>query len=211
VDDYCKRLGKYRQPFGWGAVQVFDPKGNLLLGENCLINKIYVRNPKDDLFDLLHAVASNDPKEASRKLGKELFGIASISVERIPEEDLERQNLCDASLQMVRNSTGELGAKNMSVLYQVHEFPQFQSLITNFYYVNNLYIYPIYANLSSKNGRNVAVKMEVKDNDTDASESLCVSIQSNSPIIIIICIIVVEFCSIEQIVSTPPVFVTIYI
>ena len=90
------------------------------------------------------------------------------------EEDLDKQNLADSSLQMVRNNKGELGSKILPVTYMVHEFPQFQSMVTNFYYINNMYIYPIMANLSNKNGRNITIKMEVKDNDSDPAESLCV-------------------------------------
>lgn len=58
VDDYCQRMGRFRQPFGWSAIQVFDPKGNLNVTGDSLFESIFhYVGEKMDTFSLLNTLA----------------------------------------------------------------------------------------------------------------------------------------------------------
>jgi hypothetical protein len=54
----------------------------------------------------------------------------------------------------------------------LQEFPEkeYAEIYTN--YVNNLYVYPEYIDISSKGGKNVGVRVELRAFDNRASESL---------------------------------------
>ena len=113
-------------------------------------------------------------QEGKKFPGKDLKGFASFAVEKVSEEDIENMNLIDTSLQEVK--LDKKAVNGAPLVREIYEFPQTTSLIPNFSYINNMYIYPIMANLSSKNGRNITVKMEVKDDDSLNSPGLNVII-----------------------------------
>ena len=178
VKDYCARLGKYRQPFCWAAVQVFDPKGNLLLQESTKLESIYSRTTRDSISSLVQMLASGDLK----KVGKDLHAICSLKVNKITNEEYNNLCIIDHSLQLINgealqtddtpseqptDGTSPTPQQQQTIYKEIYEFPQYQSFIPNFYYVNNMYIYPLFANLGNKNGRNITVRMEVKEDDID--------------------------------------------
>jgi predicted Zn-dependent protease len=60
TQDFCKRLGEYRQHFAWSALQVFDQKGNLLLQKETCFDRIYSWTSKDDIFLSLQSNNNNN-------------------------------------------------------------------------------------------------------------------------------------------------------
>jgi hypothetical protein len=93
-----------------------------------------------------------------------LKGFCGLQVEKITDEGLDSLNRVDPSLQEVLSNSKD---PNAPLVRELHEFLPNTSLVPHFSYVNNMYIYPLMANLSSKSGRNFAVRMEVKDDDID--------------------------------------------
>lgn len=171
AEEYCKRLGKYRQAFAWTATQVFDAKGNLLLPETTQIDTIYSRNPREPIENLVQMFCSNDQ---AKKLGKDLHGICTLKVSQTTKENLSATTMLDASQQLIKPEIND--NQNPMIVKEIYEFIQYPSFIPNFYYINNMYIYPLFAIIGFKTNRNVTVKMEVKDNDLDNSPSLKVLI-----------------------------------
>ena len=164
--DYCSRLGQYRQAFGWSILQVFDAKGNLLLDENSHFENIYVHT-RDSVPTLVETFALNDSARDSFRKMKNLNGSCHIRVSKFSQEDFESVRLLDASLEEERVS--EKVPTNGPFLRNIHEFLQVPSFMPNFSYINNMYIYPLYANLSSRSGRNIAIRMQVKATDEEVS------------------------------------------
>lgn len=162
TSDYCSRLGKYRQPFAFSILKVFDKKGNLLLHNNSCFQEIYMRNSRDSISTLVQSYHNNTLKD-NRKI-RDLHGICYINVSKFSEDDFENVLILDPSLQVCKPSNPPADAP---LIKEIHEFLQFPTYIPNFFYVNNMYIYILHANISTKNNRNIVVKMQVKDNDQD--------------------------------------------
>lgn len=166
AEDYCQRLGKYRQPFGWAVLQVFDAKGNLLLQPDTRFQEIFAKNARDSIANLVLQYDSPELKDSLKK-AKDLHGVCCIKVSKFEPEEFETVRLVDSSLQVTKHS--ENVPEDAPLLKEVHEFLQFQTFVPNFFYVNNMYVYPLHANIGNRSGRNIVVRVQVKDNDSDLS------------------------------------------
>ena len=144
-------------------LQVFDAKGQLLLTEKSDFSQIYSRT-RDEIFTVIQSLAGNDAK----KIGRDMRGMCSVVVEKL--SDLNDHNVYDSSLRAVGpNKEGE-------PLLKMHEFLQQPRLLPNFSYVNNMYLYPIGANLGKIAAKTVCIKMEIRENDNFDSPALTVCI-----------------------------------
>lgn len=101
----------------------------------------------------------------AKKLGKNLNGFCSITVNKVEESDIPGLKLVDPSLQNVM-SAGAMDYEGPP-LREIYEFPQIASMTPNFYYVNNMYIYPESVNLGSlaKGKSNIGIRVQVKCDD----------------------------------------------
>lgn len=171
--EFCSRYGRYRQPFAISALQVFDNKGQLLLNENTEFTGLYARTGREDLFTALQSLKDG----RKEKLGKDLRGMCRITVEKIL--DIGNLRLFDSSLRCIQNHNKDQDVEVQLVddqsYLQIHEFLQQPRLTPNFHYVNNLYMYPISANLGKLNAKTICLKIEVKDTDNFKSACLNVS------------------------------------
>lgn len=104
---------------------------------------------------------------------KNLHGNCTIEIKKFEYEEFEKIRLRNPSLQISKHC--ENINDDSPILNEIFEFVQNPSYIPNFYYVNNMYIYLLHANLHSKSGHNIVVSLQVKDNDDPESPALCVS------------------------------------
>lgn len=166
--EFCSRYGRYRQPFAISALQVFDNKGQLLLNDSTTFSVLYARNGREDIFTILQAFT--EPKESRKIGGKDLRGMCTISVEKVSDNP---ETLYDSSLRRVQKQSEPV--EDERAYLQIQEFLQQPRLTPNFTYVNNLYIYPISANLGKLAAKTLCLKIEVKDADNFHSACLNVS------------------------------------
>ena len=141
---------------------MFGAKGDLLLTPETKFENIFVRSTKDSAVSLVQQY-DNEGNDMFTKKFKDLHGICCINVKKVTE--LNELRIIDPSLQLTK--TSENVPDDAPIVKEIHEFLQFQSFVPNFFYINNMYVYLLHANLGSRSGRNITVRIQVKDNDKD--------------------------------------------
>lgn len=144
-------------------------RGSLILGSDTKFTEIYARNPRDTNISLVQQfdnAMETKTKEVFVKKLKDLHGICCIDVQKLEQEELEKFNIVDTSLQIQTNSASPENQER-PLITQVHEFLQQPSFVPNFFYVNNMYIQLLQANIGNRAGKNITVELQVKDNDKD--------------------------------------------
>jgi hypothetical protein len=65
---YCARTGKYRQPFGWSFMSIFNPRGQLLIEGQATFDNIYPP-AKDAIPDMIQATLQKRAAASSTTSG----------------------------------------------------------------------------------------------------------------------------------------------
>ena len=145
----------------------------MILQPDTRFEELFAKAPKESIHALVQLYDAPEGKEALKKM-KDLHGVCCIEVIKFEAEEFESIRLLDSSLQVSKHSSSV--PDDAPLLKEVHEFLQFQTFVPNFFYINNMYVYPIHANLGNRNGRNITVRVQVKDNEDPSSPGINVSL-----------------------------------
>jgi hypothetical protein len=194
--DFCKRLGGFRQPVAWAAVRVFkdrEPGSSssdlppFALGSVVSFDHLYAqRAPLSDAALCEAIEASKDPK----KRGKVLPGCCILNACLVETDPETRARTAVERAEDKRAGTKDTFDMINDKFQELAEFPKAvdcraSTAAARPYasFVNDLYVYPDSANLSSlKTGigksRNVTVRVELRSADDAADASVVTAVYS---------------------------------
>ncbi|KAJ3342355.1 Dedicator of cytokinesis protein 8 [Gonapodya sp. JEL0774] len=178
------RLGGYRQPVGWCAVQLFDDQrrlmGSSISADTLETNQIYVHSADkladEDLCALALGASGSRPSAGTGtvfpplKRLKQLAGRFSVRVTEVLERPGSQVSNCmTPSLVPIRPFVID---PDVPVVRELQEFP-LQGVVAvspHLGYVNNLYVYPVSVDLRKAGwlgfrARNIVCKMQLMDGD----------------------------------------------
>ena len=191
--EFCAQLGSHRQLFAWSAVCVYDQQTNFVLQEGSKVyDNIYPLDMKD-IFQTLNII-KNEKSINKQKLIRGFFSM-KVEVLKTPKpienflDPMFNLNFTTESSFSSFNKETEsvehmqtMNEKKFDVKY-VKEIECFSRPVTpKFNWVNNLYVYPIRADLSSQKQikANFVIKIQLKSSEETVLE--CFYGKSSSPL-----------------------------
>lgn len=152
------RLAPYRQPFAWGAVQLFSEASKPLVGKGTAVKLLRAR-ADDTALSLLDALRKGKDRDKKPLPCEFLLDFSLLAADAPPPP-----GLLDPALRPVADS-----ATSSDVVREMESFVD-SGFSPRLEVVNHLYVYPESVNLTKhkdSNNRHLAVTVALKDTDED--------------------------------------------
>eukprot|EP01114_Cavostelium_apophysatum_P003911 TRINITY_DN1404_c0_g1_i1.p1 TRINITY_DN1404_c0_g1~~TRINITY_DN1404_c0_g1_i1.p1 ORF type:complete len:1840 (+),score=629.05 TRINITY_DN1404_c0_g1_i1:76-5595(+) len=165
TQQFCSRLGQFKQPFCWSMVPIFGDDGKLAIGNETDFKPMY-RQKATDISDahFLEMINEYSKNGGSTKRNKTIPGTCTADVSEAPPNLAGKFNASLVAIPPLTTQTAQ------TIIREIQELPSSSNPTSpHLDFVNNLYVYPEMLNFNNRGGsvgaRNITVKVQLLDND----------------------------------------------